>query len=64
MECILANAILRSGKFKIAIKHFGSSDCSCPSHLFFTKDELNVAILNLIEIYERLNLTPKIVRLK
>ena len=36
IECALANNL--KSKFK-SVKKFGSSDCSCESHLFYSKDK-------------------------
>ncbi len=34
-ECSLAHALVREG-FRVAREKFGSSDCNCPSHLFYS----------------------------
>ncbi|HUU74535.1 MAG TPA: GIY-YIG nuclease family protein [Methanoregulaceae archaeon] len=48
MECRLAESIRAPSIF-----HFGSSDCSCPSHLFYYEDFPEEKI---IEAYEKMGL--------
>ncbi len=53
-ECTIAQTL--SCQFD-SIPSFGSSDCKCRSHLFFTADEMKstiLAILNLLNIRPRL----------
>jgi Uri superfamily endonuclease len=37
IECIIANNLAKN-PFLFAVKGFGSSDCRCPSHLFFSQN--------------------------
>ncbi|KCZ71196.1 hypothetical protein ANME2D_03231 [Candidatus Methanoperedens nitroreducens] len=43
IECPVAKSI---GEFCSEIPGFGCSDCSCPSHLFFTESDLKDRIIN------------------
>ena len=42
IECTIAQAL--KSQFD-CIPHFGSSDCSCPSHLFFAAEEMKLKIM-------------------
>ena len=55
LECRLAGALPGS-----PVPHFGCSDCSCSSHLFFTPDDPQDKIL---VAFERLGLVPVITTL-
>lgn len=45
-ECQLSNALQRRGL--IIMKKFGSSDCKCPSHLFYFKNNPQRIMENII----------------
>ena len=45
-ECAIAQAI--SGQFA-SIPGFGSSDCKCRSHLFFTAEEMTGKIMTILD---------------
>ena len=47
LECILAQAL---GQRLLCIRRFGSSDCRCPGHLFFTanKSELEAQVVKTL----------------
>ena len=57
VECAIARAL--SGQFE-SIPHFGSSDCKCASHLFYSAGEHRMREAILIAI-ESLSLTGRIV---
>lgn len=54
-ECSIAQFL--AGKF-LSIKNFGSSDCKCRSHLFFSEDatELNKSV---VESFKDVGLKPE-----
>jgi len=54
VECAIAQAIRR--KFD-SIPRFGSSDCKCPSHLFFATEQMESG---LIKVLNSLGLKPKV----
>jgi Uri superfamily endonuclease len=47
LECVFATALSRT---LLCVRHFGSSDCSCPGHLFFAsaKSDLEAAIARVL----------------
>ena len=47
-ECSWAEKLNSSGLFAIPIYRFGSSDCSCESHLYYSKKRLTLKILQNI----------------
>ena len=51
LECTLAKAL---GENLLCIRHFGSSDCRCPGHLFFAneKNELKTQITRALMVLE------------
>lgn len=53
-ECAIAHEL--RGKFE-AIPRFGSSDCKCPSHLFFADEAMEREIMKSINL---LGLKPKV----
>jgi len=56
-ECFTAHALSRRLP---AIPGFGSSDCNCPSHLFFSRDLQSIK-RNIFDILKQRNLNPIIV---
>ncbi len=57
-ECAVAQAL--SHQFD-SIPGFGSSDCKCPSHLFFTANEMESTILAILN---RLDIRPGLARVR
>ena len=58
VECTIARAL----SFRLtAIPGFGSTDCRCPSHLFYADRENNLAAVIRIELNE-LNIKPRAVK--
>ena len=55
IECTIAQAL--SGKFG-SIPGFGSSDCKCPSHLFFAAEEMEQEIITMLN---SLGMEPRLV---
>lgn len=53
-ECSLASQISNTGS---EIFRFGCSDCNCSSHLF-RFDDLELTVLNCMDSYKNLSLTP------
>ena len=47
-ECSWASKLFSSTDLSAPIPGFGSSDCACPSHLFFSRVKLDVDFLNKI----------------
>jgi sugar fermentation stimulation protein A len=47
-ECIISKALQARGK--IVVKKFGSSDCHCPSHLFYFKNNPERSIEKIINL--------------
>jgi Uri superfamily endonuclease len=43
-ECIWASKLISSSSLSTPVNGFGSSDCSCQSHLFFSKLNYNIDI--------------------
>ncbi|HKL13800.1 MAG TPA: GIY-YIG nuclease family protein [Halanaerobiales bacterium] len=41
-ECKLFNYLNNKDELKIMLEDFGSSDCSCVSHLLFSKENINI----------------------
>ncbi|MCX8205239.1 MAG: DUF123 domain-containing protein [Candidatus Nezhaarchaeota archaeon] len=64
VECVIALLLMRSG-FNQAIAKFGSSDCSCPSHLL-KSPLLSVrgAAILVSSLIESLGLRPKVAWLR
>lgn len=56
-ECLIAQAL--SQKLP-SVKGFGCSDCSCPSHLFFSQD-LEVLREHVLDTFKQLNLSPLVI---
>ena len=48
-ESIWASNLSHFAFLSMPIEGFGSSDCSCPSHLFFCTDAFNIDVLNDID---------------
>ncbi|MGK7956135.1 MAG: DUF123 domain-containing protein, partial [Crocosphaera sp.] len=41
-ECEWAKSLLKNEKISIPIKKFGSSDCDCPAHLFYSQVKISL----------------------
>lgn len=64
LECSLAKAILRDCRYRVAIRGFGSSDCSCPSHLFISSYQLMEDLISSISLkFKSLGLIPHVLKL-
>lgn len=50
-ECKLFNHLKQKDKFEVILEGFGSSDCSCLSHLLFSKENHNTQ--NIIENFKK-----------
>ena len=50
-ECKLFNYLYHKDQFKIMVEGFGSSDCSCISHLLYSKNDLNLK--NMLEDFKK-----------
>ena len=46
IECKIAQQFLSDIKFQKPIKKFGSSDCRCETHLFYTKTKMDLSDYN------------------
>ena len=56
VECTIAQAL--APQFD-SVPNFGSSDCHCPSHLFFATEEMK---LKIMAILKALDMQPKLVQ--
>ena len=50
-ECKLFNFLYNKVEMEIMLKDFGSSDCSCVSHLLFSKENINIK--NLLTMFKK-----------
>ena len=59
-ECEWASKLSSSPSLSTAVNGFGSSDCSCPSHLFFGELNFNIYYLkNILKAsFEYINVPP------
>ena len=60
IEHKIAAELQKSKSFKVAVERFGSSDCNCVTHLFFTKkkvslDGINKVLSKVLKVDERFN---------
>ena len=59
-ECVWASKLSSSSHLSTPIIGFGSSDCLCPSHLFFGKQPFNIGLLKdiIVEPAELIRFLP------
>lgn len=59
-ECSLANVLSENVGAQTPFEGFGSSDCSCPSHLIYFKDlSMNLVERTVESSFRALGLTPR-----
>jgi len=61
-ECEVSQTILNSGWRVVAVDRFGSSDCSCRSHLVHMEGGLHGALQAILRAHKGSGLTPRVFR--